>query len=117
MSAIAYHLEPLRGLAGLTTAPQAVPEPGPRQVVIRVKAVSFNRRDLMLIDGTYPLSAAPGVVPIADGVGDVVAVGADVTRAEIGDRVAPTYFTSYVDGPQRLVHVADQYGAIRDGLL
>ena len=117
MSAGAYHLDARRGLSGLDRRPQQMPEPGAHQVVVRVLAASLNRRDLMLMDGTYPVAAAPGVVPLSDGVGEVVAVGAGVTRAGVGDRVTATYFVRWVAGPQLTAHVVDQYGASRDGML
>ncbi|QIS09464.1 zinc-dependent alcohol dehydrogenase family protein [Nocardia arthritidis] len=117
MKGVAYHLEPLRDLAGLSIRPQARPEPGPHQVVIEVRAASLNRRDLMLLDGTYPLPAEPGIVPLSDGVGVVVAVGEKVTRAALGDRVTATYYPHYIDGPQRLAHVRQQYGANFNGML
>jgi NADPH:quinone reductase-like Zn-dependent oxidoreductase len=53
MSALAYHLDPLRDLDGLSVRPQPLPKPGPGQVVVRVRAASLNRRDLMLLEGTY----------------------------------------------------------------
>ena len=117
MSALAYHLDPLHDLAGLTVRPQPLPEPGPGQVVVRVRAASLNRRDLMLLEGTYPLPAVPDVVPLSDGVGEVTAVGAGVTRVTAGDRVTSTYYLHWTDGPQRLAHVLEQYGANHDGWL
>ncbi|MFI6574078.1 hypothetical protein [Nocardia fluminea] len=47
----AYHLD-----GGLSRVERSRPEPGPHQVLIRVRAASVNRRDLMLMDGTtrYP---------------------------------------------------------------
>lgn len=117
MNAIAFHMEPLRGLDGLSSRAQQLPEPGPGQVVVRVRATSLNRRDLMLMEGTYPLPATPGVVPLVDGVGEVVAVGDNVTRAALGDRVAGTYFLDWVDGPQTLATASRQFGASHDGWL
>ena len=113
----AYHLDPLHDLKGLRTRQQALPEPGPGQIVVRVRAASLNRRDLMLMDGTYPLPAKPDVVPLSDGVGEVIAVGAGVTRVSAGDRVTSTYYLHWIDGPQRLAHVLEQYGASHDGWL
>ncbi|MFD0364177.1 NAD(P)-dependent alcohol dehydrogenase [Nocardia sp. GCM10030253] len=117
MNAIAYHLDPLRGLEGLTTRAQEVPEPGPNQVVIRVLAASINRRDVMLMDGIYPLPATSGIIPLSDGVGEVIAVGDKVTRAGLGDRVTASYFVRWIEGPQRLAQVAEQYGANYNGML
>jgi NADPH:quinone reductase-like Zn-dependent oxidoreductase len=113
----AYRLEPLRGLDGLSRRPQPVPEPGPNQIVVRTRAASLNRRDLMLMEGTYPISATPGVIPLSDGVGEVIAVGHAVTRVAVGDRVSSTYFLRWTGGPQRLAHVREQFGANHDGWL
>ena len=117
MTALAYHLDPLRDLDGLSVRPQPLPEPGPGQVVVRVLAASLNRRDLMLLDGTYPLPAAHDVVPLSDGVGEVIAVSPGVGRVMVGDRVASTYYLRWIDGPQRLADVREQYGASHDGWL
>ncbi|MCU1646541.1 MAG: alcohol dehydrogenase [Nocardia sp.] len=117
MNAIAYHLDPLRGLDGLSTRAQPIPVAGPHQVVVRVRATSLNRRDTMLMDGTYPVPFTPDTVPLVDGVGEVIALGDGVTRAALGDRVMGTYFVAWNDGPQRTELTGQQYGANHDGWL
>ncbi|WP_067701773.1 zinc-dependent alcohol dehydrogenase family protein [Nocardia jejuensis] len=117
MNTLAYQLEPLRGLAGLSARVREIPEAGPNQVLVRVRAASVNRRDIMLMAGTYPLTARTGVVPLVDGVGEVVAVGEGVTRAAPGDRVTGTYFVGWVDGRQTQTLGSQQYGATHDGWL
>ncbi|MFC1411960.1 NAD(P)-dependent alcohol dehydrogenase [Streptacidiphilus sp. N1-12] len=116
-SPLAYHLDPLHDPHGLSARPQQRPTPGPGQVLVQVRAASLNRRDLLLMDGSYPLPATPGVIPLSDGVGEVVAVGPGVTRATVGDRVSGTYFQRWIAGPQRLTHTREQYGANHDGWL
>ncbi|MGV9412871.1 zinc-dependent alcohol dehydrogenase family protein [Nocardia sp. NPDC003693] len=113
----AYRAEPLRGLDGLTLGTRPVPRPGSGQVVVRVRATSLNRRDLMLLEGSYPVPLTPGIVPLVDGVGEVVAVGAGVRRAALGDRVSGTYFVAWNDGPQKLALAYQQYGANNAGWL
>ncbi|WP_067715417.1 zinc-dependent alcohol dehydrogenase family protein [Nocardia yamanashiensis] len=117
MNALAYHVESLRGLDGLSRRAQEIPVPGPHQVVVRVRATSLNRRDVMLLEGTYPLPLKADTVPLVDGVGEVVALGDGVTRAALGDRVAGSYFVNWIDGPQSLALAAEQYGANFDGWL
>ncbi|MCT9010096.1 zinc-dependent alcohol dehydrogenase family protein [Streptomyces rhizosphaerihabitans] len=112
----AYHLETPGTVDGIVPRESARPEPGPREILVRVRAVSLNKRDLLILQGTYPLKAVPDVIPLSDGAGEVVAVGAEVTRFAVGDRVAGTYFPNWLDGritPDRF----DQPGATLDGML
>ena len=64
------------------------PIPGPYQVVVRVHATCLNYRDLSVILGRYGRGGLPeNLVPLSDGVGEVVAIGAGVRRVAVGDRV------------------------------
>ncbi|MER5468605.1 NAD(P)-dependent alcohol dehydrogenase [Streptomyces sp. NPDC002685] len=112
----AYHLETLGIVDGIVPRESARPEPGPREILVRVRAVSLNKRDLLILKGTYPLKAVPDVIPVSDGAGEVVALGAEVTRFAVGDRVAGTYFPNWLDG--RITPAQfDQPGATLDGML
>ncbi|MFC5186656.1 zinc-dependent alcohol dehydrogenase family protein [Actinomadura harenae] len=111
-----YRLDPGHGLAGLTLHEQDEPEPGRRQVVVRVRASSIGFRDLMVLANTYVLPISPGVVPGCEGVGEVVAVGEGVGRVRVGDRVAATVFPRWLDGPF-LPGNAVQLGTMVDGML
>lgn len=76
------------------------PEAGPGQVAIRVHACSLNYRDQAIVKGVYMGGPIPApIVPLSDGAGEVVAVGAGVTRFAVGDRVSGTFFSSWADGP------------------
>jgi NADPH:quinone reductase-like Zn-dependent oxidoreductase len=87
------------GFDGIKLVEQSVPEPGPRDVLIRVRSASLNFRDLLLPLGTFPRAMHYlGRVPLSDGAGDVVAVGPGVTRVRAGDRVAVTTKIGWVGG-------------------
>lgn len=78
------------------------PEPGPGEVLIRVRACSINYRDFMVAAGKYFGGALKTpAVPLSDGAGEVVAVGAGVTRFKAGDRVQSSFFTQWEEGPPR----------------
>lgn len=62
------------------------PEPGPRQLLVRVAAAGVNFIDTYKRSGLYPMPF-PHVVG-AEGTGTVVALGADATGFAVGDRVA-----------------------------
>ena len=64
----------------------AVPEPGPLQVLLRVRACGVCRTDLHLLDGELPDIPFP-ITPGHEIVGTVVAVGSGVSRFHPGDRV------------------------------
>jgi NADPH:quinone reductase-like Zn-dependent oxidoreductase len=82
------------------------PQPGPGYVLVRVRAVSLNYRDQLVVSGTYFTGPnTRDLVPLSDAAGDVVAVGAGVSSVRVGDRVAGCFFQPAPDGapgPQRL---------------
>ncbi len=63
-----------------------VPDPGPRDVLVRVRVCGVCRTDLHVTDGDLPRHRSP-VVPGHEVVGDVVAVGAEVSGLATDDRV------------------------------
>jgi NADPH:quinone reductase-like Zn-dependent oxidoreductase len=113
----AFHLDRFKDLSSLTVREHDVPEPGPHEVLVRVRAASLNYRDLMIVNGTYPVPVSEGVIPLSDGAGEVVAVGEGASRVAVGDRVCSTYFLGYVDGPLTLAATRHQLGASHDGML
>ncbi|MGX7872306.1 zinc-dependent alcohol dehydrogenase family protein [Mesorhizobium sp. ORM6] len=104
------------GIDRLVMREEAVPQPGPHQVLVRVRAASLNRRDTMILNGTYPLPPRPGIVPLSDGAGEVVAIGDGVTRFAVGDRITGSYFARWVDGRMH-PGMVDQLGCTLDGML
>jgi len=58
---------PGAGLRALAATDHPVPEPGPDEVLVQVRANSLNAREFSILQGTYPLSVKPGVVMCADG--------------------------------------------------
>ena len=79
-----------------------VPEPvaGPGEVLVRVRACSLNYRDQAIPLGRYMGGpVASDTVPLSDGAGEIVALGAGVTGFAVGDRVAGLFFQNWHDGP------------------
>ncbi|TPL40117.1 NAD(P)-dependent alcohol dehydrogenase [Mesorhizobium sp. B2-4-6] len=111
-----YRLEGQGSIEKLALREEAMPHPDPRQIVVRVRATSLNRRDTMILNGTYPLAPRAGIVPLSDGAGEVVAVGDGTTRFAIGDRVTGSYFARWIDGRMH-PGIVDQLGCTLDGML
>ena len=74
------------------------PQPGPYDVVARMRAASLNYRDHAIVTGKYRVSLDHDTIPCSDGSGEVVAVGPKVTRFKPGDRVVSTFFQIWIDG-------------------
>lgn len=87
------------GIAGLRVVSVPRPLPTPRQVLIRVDALSLNYRDLLVIEGTSTWRPPRPVVPISDAAGTITAVGSDVTRFSVGDRVSAMFLPHWRSGP------------------
>lgn len=70
----------------LTLTDRSVPEPGPRQVRVRVSTCAVCRTDLHVAEGDLPPVRAE-VVPGHEVVGVVDALGSDAGRFSLGERV------------------------------
>jgi len=92
---IAAHGSP----ADLRFAEVPTPEPAANEVLVRVRAVSLNYRDLIALAAPRPGNLPPPLVPCSDGAGEIVAIGTGVTRWKVGDRVAGIFFRDWIDGP------------------
>ncbi|TIP10729.1 MAG: NAD(P)-dependent alcohol dehydrogenase [Mesorhizobium sp.] len=86
------------GLSRLEPAEGKIPEPGPRDLLVRIKAVSLNYKDRMIVDGVLIPDLAFPFVPTSDAVGEVVAVGSEVSRFRVGQRVLGQVIADWLDG-------------------
>jgi NADPH:quinone reductase-like Zn-dependent oxidoreductase len=93
------------------------PVPGPGQVVVGVRAASLNYRDLMMVQGRYNPRQPLPLVPLSDGVGEVLEVGDGVTRVEPGDRVVGAFAQGWVSGEPPREASRTTLGGPRDGVL
>lgn len=64
-----------------------VPEVGPGQVLMRVRASGVCHTDLHAAEGDWPVKPEPPFIPGHEGVGEVAAVGPGVTHLSEGDRI------------------------------
>ncbi len=112
-----YRLEQFGSLDHLILQNEEIPQPGTGEVLVRVRASALNYRDLALLHGEYPMSCRPGLVPLSDGSGEIVAVGGGVSRFRVGDRVTNTFFPNWMGGRFPVTAIAEQYGSDRDGWL
>jgi NADPH:quinone reductase-like Zn-dependent oxidoreductase len=94
-----------------------VPEPRAGQVLVAIKAVSLNFRDLAVVTGRYPRNASQPTIVASDGAGEVIAVGDGVTAFQKGDRVVGSFFQKWIAGPFAREYGASALGGAIDGVL
>jgi putative PIG3 family NAD(P)H quinone oxidoreductase len=71
----------------LTVAEAQKPEPGPDQILVRVRAIGVNRADGLQRQGLYPMPSGISDVPGLELAGEVEALGPGIDDHKVGDRV------------------------------
>jgi NADPH:quinone reductase-like Zn-dependent oxidoreductase len=86
------------GLDGLSMEDVPDVQPGPGQVLVKMRAWSLNYRDLLVVRGIYAPKLKLPFQILSDGVGEIAAIGAGVTRVKPGDRVAGIFMQDWREG-------------------
>lgn len=91
----------------------ADPTPGSRDVIVRVAAAALNHLDVVQRNGWYqmPGFTLPHIAGM-DVAGTVVAVGSEVSRVVVGERVVVDPSLSEVPEGSLLAGMGDLYGAL-----
>ncbi|MCA9635862.1 MAG: NAD(P)-dependent alcohol dehydrogenase [Myxococcales bacterium] len=113
----AYELQGSFGAQNLRPITRAVAAPGPGELLLRMRALSLNYRDLMMIGGAYNPRQPLPLVPLSDGVGEVVAVGPGVEGIAVGERVMPCFAEGWLEGPPERAKLATTLGGPLPGVL
>jgi len=113
----AYQILPGDNIDGLQCVDLTQRELANGEVRIRVHAVSLNYRDLMVASGNYLVNVDNPIIPCSDGAGEVLAVGHGVTRLQVGDRVAASFFPHWQDGRTSAINIRHALGGDIDGML
>lgn len=113
----AYELRDVSGIEALKLVELAEAKAGHGQVKIRVRAASLNYRDLVVARGGYGGAVKLPLIPLSDGAGEVAEVGEGVTRFKVGDRVAATFFQTWIAGELTDAQAKAALGGGVDGML
>jgi NADPH:quinone reductase-like Zn-dependent oxidoreductase len=113
----AYQILPGANIDALQCVDYPDRDLAPFEVRIRVHAVSLNYRDLMVASGNYLVTVDDPIIPCSDGAGEVLALGPGVTRVQVGDRVAGSFFPYWQDGATSPEKIRHALGGDIDGML
>lgn len=89
----------------------AAPKAG--EITVRLRASSLNYHDFVVVSGVWGPSESR--IPMADGAGEVIAVGEDVSEFAVGDAVVSTFFPDWLDGQANVEGFARVPGDGLDG--
>jgi len=105
------------GFDGLRLVERPRLQPGPGEVLVRVRAVALNYRDIAILRDPLARGIALPRIPCSDGAGEVIAVGPGVGRVRPGDRVISCFFQAWEAGPIGPEAMASALGGAIDGVL
>ncbi|KZT00029.1 NAD(P)-binding protein [Laetiporus sulphureus 93-53] len=112
-----YHLPKVDGFHNLTLRRAPVRALKSKEVLVKVHAVSLQYRDLVVAKGQYPLGQKEDPVPCSDMAGEIIAVGDQVTKWSVGDRVCSNFSTEHIFGDPTEEIKLSGLGAPIDGVL
>lgn len=103
-------------LDALRRAERPDPQAGRGEVLLRMRAAALNYLDVAVATGAFPVQQFP-LIPVADGAGEVVALGQDVEGLAVGDRVVPHFMPNWQGGEITPFNVAALRGVNLPGSL
>lgn len=86
-------------LDGIIQVQEPHPVPKAHEVLVKVRSVALNFRDIAIAVGKYPFQVKDDVVPGSDAAGDIVSLGEGVSEFSVGDKVVLAFDLSTLYGP------------------
>ncbi|MET0703316.1 MAG: NAD(P)-dependent alcohol dehydrogenase [Mycobacterium sp.] len=112
-----YRFDELTGVDGLRLHHEEVPSPQRGELLLKIKAVSLNYRDIAIARREYVRPFAQGLVPCSDAAAEVVETGEGVEDFAAGDRVVSLFHPRWFGGERPPTFEADTYGSAQNGWL
>jgi NADPH:quinone reductase-like Zn-dependent oxidoreductase len=92
------------------------PKAGRGEVLVRLRAATLNFLDVAIATGNFPIAGFP-LIPVADGAGEIAALGEGVSGLAIGDRVIPHFLPDWQAGGIDPRNIAAMRGVTLPGSL
>ncbi|RAU81831.1 synaptic vesicle VAT-1 family membrane protein [Pontibacter arcticus] len=102
-----YRMPKAGSINDLKLQTEELPQPGPDEVCVRVKAIGLNFADIFAMQGLYSATPAGSFIPGLEFSGEVLAVGSEVESHKPGDRIMGVTkfggYVSHINLPQRYI--------------
>jgi NADPH:quinone reductase-like Zn-dependent oxidoreductase len=105
------------GIDRLRLVERPDPEPGADQLLLKMKAVSLNYRDWLMVTGKYNPRQPLPLIPCSDGAAEILACGDGVEGFAPGDRVLPIFAQRWIGGKPTRDTLRATLGGPLDGVL
>src|SRR5271155_444708 len=105
------------GLDNVAIRATPLPSLAPSAIRVSIRAASLNHRDLLIARGQFSPVAPLPLVLLSDCAGEVTAIGREVQRFGIGDRVVAAPLPAWISGPFTDAMMASALGSRIDGVL
>ena len=96
MSTKTIFVQPGGGYHNVVVGSSEVSAPARGEITVGLRANSLNYHDFAVVSGMW--GPSENRIPMADGAGEVIAVGADVSEFKVGDSVVSTFFPEWIAG-------------------
>ena len=106
-------ITPPGGFENIRLTETETPAPGPDEIRVRLHASSLNYHDYAVVSGMW--APTEPRIPMADGAGEVIETGSNVTEFRIGDRVVSTFFPTWLAGRPEVIGFSTVPGDGVDG--
>lgn len=113
----AWEVHPSFGLSHLHLTTRAVPSLHDDEVLLRVRCVSLNYRDFLMVEGRYNPKQPLPLIPVSDAAAQIVAVGGRVSDRAVGERVMPVFAQGWDAGAPTRALLKRTLGGPLDGML
>lgn len=113
MSNKTIYVQPGGGYHNVTIGNSQTDAPRTGEITVRLRASSLNYHDFAVVSGMWGPSEPR--IPMADGAGEVIAVGEGVSEFAVGDHVVSTFFPDWLSGEPLIEGFASVPGDGIDG--
>lgn len=113
-----FRLPTRTGIDCLQSFTESIPNPNPHEVLIKIRAVALNYRDILVATSKYPFPMSDNLIPCSDMAGEIVQVGEEAAaehELSVDDRVILPLSLALLYG--HVKNMRSTLGGPKDGVL